>query len=79
MSRTSRLFEMLGMLRTRRTPVTALELAQEFGVSERSVYRISKRFVCSEHLSTGRRASGFYCATVSSCRNLHFRPKRLTL
>ena len=39
MSRTSRLFEMLGMLRTRRTPVTALELAQELGVSERSVYR----------------------------------------
>jgi predicted DNA-binding transcriptional regulator YafY len=39
MSRTSRLFEMLGMLRARRTPVTALELAQELGVSERSVYR----------------------------------------
>lgn len=39
MSRTSRLFEMLGMLRARRTPVTALELAQELRVSERSVYR----------------------------------------
>lgn len=39
MSRTSRLFEMLGMLRARRTPVTALELSQELGISERSVYR----------------------------------------
>jgi predicted DNA-binding transcriptional regulator YafY len=39
MSRTSRLFEMLGVLRARRRPVTALELAQELGVSERSVYR----------------------------------------
>ncbi|EJC72324.1 putative transcriptional regulator [Rhizobium leguminosarum bv. trifolii WSM2012] len=39
MSRTSRLLEMLGLLRTRRTPATALELAQELGVSERSVYR----------------------------------------
>ncbi len=39
MSRTSRLFEMLGILRARRRPVTALELAQELGVSERSVYR----------------------------------------
>jgi len=39
MSRTSRLFEMLGMLRARRTPVTALELAQELGVSERSIHR----------------------------------------
>jgi len=39
MSRVSRLFEMLGVLRARRRPVTALELAQELGVSERSVYR----------------------------------------
>ncbi len=39
MSRTSRLFEMLGVLRARRRPVTALELAEELGVSERSVYR----------------------------------------
>jgi len=30
---------MLGVLRARRRPVTALELAQELGVSERSVYR----------------------------------------
>jgi predicted DNA-binding transcriptional regulator YafY len=30
---------MLGMLRARRTPVTALELAQELGVSERSIHR----------------------------------------
>lgn len=39
MSRTSRLFEMLGVLRARRRPVTALELAEELCVSERSVYR----------------------------------------
>jgi len=30
---------MLGVLRARRRPVTALELAEELGVSERSVYR----------------------------------------
>lgn len=39
MSRTSRLLEMLGLLRARRTPVTASELAQELGVSERSIHR----------------------------------------
>lgn len=39
MSRTSRLFEMLGVLRARRVPVTATELASELGISERSVYR----------------------------------------
>ncbi len=39
MSRVSRLFEMLGVLRARRRPITALELAEELGVSERSVYR----------------------------------------
>jgi predicted DNA-binding transcriptional regulator YafY len=39
MSRTGRLFEMLGVLRARRTPVTALDLAHELGVSERSIYR----------------------------------------
>lgn len=39
MSRTSRLFELLGVLRARRMPVTALDLAQELGVSPRSIYR----------------------------------------
>ena len=39
MSRTSRLFEMLGVLRARRMPVTALDLARELGISQRSVYR----------------------------------------
>jgi predicted DNA-binding transcriptional regulator YafY len=39
MSRTSRLFEMLSVLRAKRTPVTALDLARELGVSQRSVYR----------------------------------------
>lgn len=39
MSRASRLFEMLSVLRSRRTPITAIELACELGVSQRSVYR----------------------------------------
>lgn len=39
MSKTSRLFEMIGVLRARRRPVTAGELARELGVSERSIYR----------------------------------------
>lgn len=39
MSRTSRLFEMLSVLRARRVPVTAVELATELGISQRSVYR----------------------------------------
>lgn len=39
MSRTGRVFEMLGLLRARRTPVTASELAEELRVSRRSVYR----------------------------------------
>jgi predicted DNA-binding transcriptional regulator YafY len=39
MSRTNRLFELINMLRARRTPVTALYLAHELGVSQRSIYR----------------------------------------
>jgi predicted DNA-binding transcriptional regulator YafY len=39
MSRTSRLFELISLLRARRTPVTALSLARELGISQRSVYR----------------------------------------
>lgn len=39
MSRTSRLFELIGILRARRTPVTAVDLAGELGVSQRSIYR----------------------------------------
>ncbi|TWF54292.1 helix-turn-helix transcriptional regulator [Neorhizobium alkalisoli] len=39
MVRTSRLFELLKLLRARRTPVTALDLAHELDVSQRSIYR----------------------------------------
>jgi predicted DNA-binding transcriptional regulator YafY len=39
MSRTSRLFELINVLRARRTPVTAEYLARELGISQRSVYR----------------------------------------
>ncbi|WP_158781446.1 YafY family protein [Pantoea sp. BAV 3049] len=39
MSRTSRLFELISILRARRTPATALQLAHELGISQRSVYR----------------------------------------
>lgn len=39
MSRTSRLFELIRALRARRMPVTALDLACELGVSQRTVYR----------------------------------------
>lgn len=39
MSRTSRLFELIGILRARRIPVTALDLANQLGMSERSIYR----------------------------------------
>jgi predicted DNA-binding transcriptional regulator YafY len=39
MSKTSRLFELLEVLRLRRTPVTAQELSGELGVAVRSVYR----------------------------------------
>ncbi|WP_420142030.1 helix-turn-helix transcriptional regulator [Sphingomonas sp.] len=39
MSRTSRLFELIGVLRARRMPVTALDLACELAVSQRSIYR----------------------------------------
>src|ERR1700744_2995190 len=39
MSRTSRLFELINVLRARRTPVTAQYLARELDVSQRSIYR----------------------------------------
>jgi predicted DNA-binding transcriptional regulator YafY len=39
LSRTSRLLELIGVLRARRTPVTALDLALDLEVSQRSIYR----------------------------------------
>lgn len=39
MSRTSRLFELISVLRARKMPVTAQYLARELGISQRSVYR----------------------------------------
>lgn len=39
MSRTGRLFDLIGILRAHRMPVTALHLADELGISQRSVYR----------------------------------------
>lgn len=39
MSRTGRLLELIGILRARRMPVAALELARELGISQRSIYR----------------------------------------
>jgi predicted DNA-binding transcriptional regulator YafY len=39
MSRISRLFDLIGILRARRMAVTALDLALELGVSQRSIYR----------------------------------------
>jgi predicted DNA-binding transcriptional regulator YafY len=39
MSKTSRIFELLNVLRARRRPVTATDLADELGVSPRSIYR----------------------------------------
>ena len=39
MSRTGRLLELIGILRARRMPIAALDLARELGISQRSVYR----------------------------------------
>lgn len=39
MSRTRRLFDLINILRARRLPVTALDLATELCVSQRSIYR----------------------------------------
>lgn len=39
MSRTGRLLELIGILRARRMPVAALDLARELGISQRSIYR----------------------------------------
>jgi predicted DNA-binding transcriptional regulator YafY len=39
MARANRLFELIGILRVRKTPVTALDLAEAVGISQRSIYR----------------------------------------
>jgi predicted DNA-binding transcriptional regulator YafY len=39
MSRTGRLLELIGILRARRMPIAALDLARELGISQRSIYR----------------------------------------
>lgn len=39
MARSNRLFELIGILRVRKMPVTALDLAEAVGISQRSIYR----------------------------------------
>ncbi len=39
MSRSGRLFLLMDAMRAKRVPVTAAQLAQQLGVSERTIYR----------------------------------------
>lgn len=77
MSRISRLFEMLGMLRARRRPVTALELAEELGVSERSVYRDVETLRLLGAPLDGQAGVGFVLRDGFFLPNFAFSPEEL--
>jgi len=78
MSKISRLFEMLDMLRARRRPVTALELAEELGVSERSVYRDVETLRLLGAPLDGQAGVGFVLRRGSSCQISPSRRKNWT-
>ena len=59
MSRTSRLFELINVLRARRTPVTALYLARELGTRGGAYTETLKRSVRSGRLSMERQVLAF--------------------
>ena len=77
MSKISRLFEMLGMLRARRRPVTALELAEELGVSERSVYRDVETLRLLGAPLDGQAGVGFVLREGFFLPNFAFSPEEL--
>ena len=77
MSRISRLFEMLGLLRARRRPVTALELAEELGVSERSVYRDVETLRMLGAPLDGQAGVGFVLREGFFLPNFAFSPEEL--
>jgi len=60
MSRTHRLFELIGILRANRMPVTADHLARELGISPRSVYRDIETLRSSGAAIDGQAGMG-YC------------------
>jgi predicted DNA-binding transcriptional regulator YafY len=77
MSRTNRLFEMLGVLRSRRTPVTALDLAHELGVSERSIYRDIETLRSLGAPLDGQAGVGFFLREGFFLPQLAFSPDEL--
>jgi predicted DNA-binding transcriptional regulator YafY len=67
MSRTGRLFQLMDALRGSRRPVTAAALAEQLGVSERTIYR-DMQTLAELGAPVARPAWATFCAAASSCR-----------
>jgi predicted DNA-binding transcriptional regulator YafY len=78
MSRTGRLLELIGILRARRMPVAALDLARELGISQRSIYRDIDTLRSLGAPIEGQAGVGYESRAGSSYPNLPFRRTSLT-
>ncbi len=68
MDKTGRLFAIIDTLRRRRRPVTAETLAEEQGVSVRTLYRDIQALIALGARSRARRGSAMCCARDFFCR-----------
>ena len=75
MSKAERLFELVTLLRGRRTAITALELAQTLGVSERTIYRDLAALAASGIPLAGEAGVGYTLAPHSHLPPLMFDPE----
>ncbi len=77
LSRTSRLLELLGTLRARRTPVTATDLARDLEVSQRSIYRDIDTLRSLGAPIEGQAGVGYFLGTGFFLPQLAFSPDEL--
>ncbi|WP_292069322.1 HTH domain-containing protein [Brevundimonas sp. UBA7534] len=68
MSRSERLFDLLNALRRRRRPVSGQELAEEMGVSLRTLYRDIASLQAQARPSRANRAWAMCCGPAFCCR-----------
>lgn len=77
MSRISRLFELIGVLRARKRPATAADLASELGISQRSIYRDIETLRSLGAPLDGRAGIGFQLRQGFFLPELAFTPDEL--
>ena len=67
-TRATRLLHLLDELRRRRRPVRGAQLADQLGISLRTLYRDIDAFRAQGAVIAGDPGAGYSCAPVSCCR-----------